>query len=304
MRNLLLALVVLSATIFSATSCGKSEKKTKHGYTMHHYISNSGPKAKFGDVVKIHYDIYIGDSLVQSTRKAGKGEPIQSQIPLESELSEFKGRFPAPYDAIVMMAEGDSAMVVESMDSMQLKLRPEVFKDQTELKHVIVLVDLMSEEEVKAAEAEAEAKQAEMIAKAQAMQGMLPEVEAKVKGLIADHKGGKLASRIAKTPSGVEYVVLEQGSGAKLNTGDQCEVHYYGSLKSGKMFDNSFSRGMPLPVDVNGGRMIKGFDEGIAALKRGDKAIMFIPSDLGYGAAGAGENIPPNSDLVFYVEID
>jgi FKBP-type peptidyl-prolyl cis-trans isomerase len=74
-------------------------------------------------------------------------------------------------------------------------------------------------------------------------------------------------------------------------------------LTNGKKFDDSFERGTPIPFTLGVGQVIQGWDEGIALLKEGDKAVLFIPSELGYGETGAGADIPPNAELVFYVEL-
>ena len=80
-------------------------------------------------------------------------------------------------------------------------------------------------------------------------------------------------------------------------------VHYYGVTTDGNMFDNSFKAGRPYPVPVGQGRVIRGWDEGLPLLKGGSKAVLFIPGELGYGAAGSPPNIGPNAELIFYVEI-
>lgn len=84
--------------------------------------------------------------------------------------------------------------------------------------------------------------------------------------------------------------------------GQQVDVHYYGVLKDdGSMFDNSFQRGENFQFRLGVGRVIAGWDKGVALLPAGSKATLFIPSDMAYGATGR-PGIPANSDLVFYIE--
>jgi FKBP-type peptidyl-prolyl cis-trans isomerase len=113
----------------------------------------------------------------------------------------------------------------------------------------------------------------------------------------------KLAAGFEETASGLRYQMIQEGSGAKAEKGKTVSVHYKGQLADGTVFDSSYKRNQPLQFQVGVGQVIPGWDEGIGLLKVGDKARFVIPSDLGYGAAGAGGVIPPNATLVFDVEL-
>ena len=106
-----------------------------------------------------------------------------------------------------------------------------------------------------------------------------------------------------KTTSGLEYIEVEAGTGAQAEAGKTVAVHYTGKFQDGKVFDSSVSRGEPIEFPLGKGRVIKGWDEGIALMKVGGKAQLIIPPDLGYGNRGAGGVIPPNATLVFDVEL-
>ncbi len=106
-----------------------------------------------------------------------------------------------------------------------------------------------------------------------------------------------------KTTSGLEYVETLAGTGAQAKAGDTVRVHYTGKFLDGKVFDSSVSRGEPLEFPLGKGRVIKGWDEGIALMKVGGKAILTIPPQLAYGESGAGGAIPPNATLIFDVEL-
>lgn len=97
--------------------------------------------------------------------------------------------------------------------------------------------------------------------------------------------------------------VIEEGKGEKLKSGDFIEVHYLGALKDGEEFDNSYDRGDTLKFPLGTGKVIKGWDEALVGRRVGDKLVLLIPSDLGYGERGAGNVIPPHADLIFYTEI-
>lgn len=106
-----------------------------------------------------------------------------------------------------------------------------------------------------------------------------------------------------KTASGLEYVEVVAGTGAQAQAGNIVRVHYTGKFQDGKVFDSSIPRGEPLEFPLGKGRVIKGWDEGIALMKVGGKAVLTIPPQLAYGERGAGGVIPPNATLVFDVEL-
>ncbi|MBF4470032.1 MULTISPECIES: peptidylprolyl isomerase [Flavobacterium] len=112
-----------------------------------------------------------------------------------------------------------------------------------------------------------------------------------------------LAAGFEKTESGLRYQFIQRGSGKKAENGKTVSVHYTGQLPDGKVFDSSYPRKKPIEFPLGRGNVIEGWDEGIALLQVGDKARFVIPSDLGYGPAGAGGVIPPNAILIFDVEL-
>jgi FKBP-type peptidyl-prolyl cis-trans isomerase FkpA len=119
----------------------------------------------------------------------------------------------------------------------------------------------------------------------------------------ATKPGGAMDEKVVTTASGLKYVDLVVGTGAEAQAGKTVIVHYTGWLTDGKKFDSSVDRGEPFSFALGAGRVIKGWDEGVAGMKVGGKRKLMIPPQLGYGARGAGNVIPPNAELVFEVQL-
>ena len=107
-----------------------------------------------------------------------------------------------------------------------------------------------------------------------------------------------------ETPMDLKTETLQEGSGdVAVKTGDSITVNYAGTLEDGTKFDSSYDRGEPFTFTVGQGMVIQGWEQGLIGMKVGEKRKLTIPSDLGYGEAGAGDVIPPNATLVFEVEL-
>ena len=123
--------------------------------------------------------------------------------------------------------------------------------------------------------------------------------------MVQDRKGNILAKQ--KSDSGLEWEILQEGSGDTPDIGKTVVVHYTGWLdedgQPGKKFDSSVDRGQPFEFRIGVGMVIRGWDEGVMEMKVGGKRRLFIPADLGYGSHGAGHVIPPNAGLIFDVEL-
>ncbi len=112
---------------------------------------------------------------------------------------------------------------------------------------------------------------------------------------------------VVTLPSGLKYIIEEQGKGETPVHGQKVTVHYTGWLdvngEKGKKFDSSVDRGTPFDFTIGVGQVIAGWDEGVMTMKVGEKRLLIIPPHLGYGARGAGGAIPGNATLRFDVEL-
>ena len=116
---------------------------------------------------------------------------------------------------------------------------------------------------------------------------------------LQDENGGK---EVVTTDSGLKYIVVTPGNGGTPAKGAKIKAHYTGKFVDGRVFDSSVQRGTPIEFSVGVGQVIKGWDEALSSMKKGEKRVLIIPSDLAYGPRGRGP-IPPNTPLVFEVEL-
>jgi FKBP-type peptidyl-prolyl cis-trans isomerase len=124
------------------------------------------------------------------------------------------------------------------------------------------------------------------------------ENSAKGTAFLNENKG---KSGVQTTPSGLQYQVLTEGTGPKPKASDTVTVNYRGTLIDGTQFDSSYDRGQPVTFPLNG--VIPGWTEGLQLMNVGSKYKFFIPSELAYGERSPSQDIPPNSTLIFEVEL-
>jgi FKBP-type peptidyl-prolyl cis-trans isomerase len=282
MKNLKIIIACLLFASFAqaqkAVKYSKS-KTTGLSYVMHK--SNKGPKLKLDDVVTLNLKyITSKDSLVFDSWKMGK--PIQLKIA----KSSFKGDL---MDGLTLLTVGDSASFLINADSLFTKTfgapRPAFIDSSSFLSFTVKVISTTTDAALKAEELKAEKENAmkenEIIAKYIADKQITP----------------------SKSSSGLMYIISEPGTGEQAQAGKTVKVHYTGRLLDGTKFDSSLDRNEPIEFKLGQGMVIKGWDEGIALLKVGGKALLIIPSDLAYGSRGAGGVIPPFSPLTFEVEL-
>ena len=263
-------------------SCESGSQNTRvAGYEVKYHEQNpvTDGRAQAGDFVDYTINIFSGENQVvpepmeQTTQiSAGSEDPI-SQVLKTLSVDDSVSIY-VPLDSLPAEAQGDPNITEEGI-VYHIKMNRIVDEESYML------------EQSKMREAQA----------AQKLQ-----VDSLLDEYLKMYENGSIAD-LQTTANGVDYVILDAGTGAAVEKNDQINVHYVGRLiATGDEFDNSLERGQPLPLEVGVGRVIQGWDEGLLKFNRGDIGLLFIPSELAYGDADSGP-IPANSDLLFYVDI-
>lgn len=297
----LLLFLLLASTLFYACENGGSSamQTTELGNRYQLFTADgSGEKVVPGDFVYFHAAMRTEqDSTLFSTRTGGGDLPVIQAAEATATADEI-----GPVEDVVRnMRVGDSAVVRVNIEEFPQK--PPGMEFDSVVLYDVVITEIVSEADFTARQ---EAKQAEAEEKRKLIRALEPERLAFAAKVVTDYRDGKLDDEIKTTESGLKYIIHEEGSGPQAEAGKGVVVQYIGQLASdGSVFDQSFGSGEGIPFQLGTGRVIPGWDEGIALLKEGAKATFFIPSELGYGAQGTPDgSIPADSELVFYVELE
>ena len=273
---------------------GRLDGEISPGFSYINHTKNQGNKCAPGEYAYFNYYITAGDSLLYTNVKLGKPEKVA--IPLDI------NQVPAPMRPVVKalkeMTIGDSLSVLIPIDSFPSK--PQGF-EVPYVTQTYILTNIKDEATFQADLAAERAVQEAKVAEGKKREAV---ISVEVSDRAKEYAAGKLDAQITTTPSGLKYIIHEEGPGAKPTDGNTVLVQYFGALTDGTPFDNSFKRGQPFNFPLGQGRVIKGWDEGIALLNEGSKATFFIPHHLAYGERGSPPLIPAKAELIFYVELE
>lgn len=290
MKNGKIWTMALAMVLFFA--CGSNAdrgfKKTDSGIGYKFHEQGDGERVQLYDILKMDMVYRLKDSILFDTR--------QSEIPMFLELiePEFPGDI---YEAFALLTVGDSAsFIVDASDFFLMTAGmfelPPFIQQGDKLYFDIRLIAAMDEDDF-------------MLEQQRIMEEQMRASEQRAldEDDLRDQFIEDMEITVQPLASGLYYIETERGSGPKVTPGSTVYVHYEGRLLDGTVFDSSYDRGEPLDFVVGSGQVIPGWDEGIAQMNVGGKAMLVIPSHLAYGDRGAGALIPPFSTLVFDVEV-
>ena len=311
---------------FAKTKSGieyKIFKKDGKGYERREISPDGDPtyKTRVGKFLLGFMQYRTGkDSVLQNTRR-----DVGLPVPLPLQELKQKG---APDEALSMLQPGDSGVFRFQVDSLIKPKSGQPVPPFLRKGGNVVMMYVATTDKL-ITQAEAQAMQPELQKRAQAAQmkqrmaspeyakQMQAQKDAQAKAMAEPAVVAQLKKddvvlqdyikknnlKMTKTASGVYYQVLKPGAGSLPKSGQTVSVNYNGTLLSGKLFDSSDKAGKPIDFPIGQGAVIPGWDEGIALLNKGSKAILLIPSSLAYGTRGAGADIPADSPLRFEVEL-
>jgi FKBP-type peptidyl-prolyl cis-trans isomerase FkpA len=254
--------------------------------------------SRIGQIMSLHMEFRSAkDSVLMNSRKQSGGQP--ARVPLDTVRRVQRGGLE---EAVALLQPGDSAVFRFNADTLFAKSFgqpvPAFIRKAGKTFTVLAKVDKIQTQEAAMQEVQELMRQEEEKGKQQAAQ-QLAKDDATIQAYIKQNK-----LKALKTTGGVYYAVTKAGKGAKPTAGQTVAVLYKGMLLDGKVFDASEKNGgKPIEFPLGQGRVIPGWDQGIAMLTKGSKAVLVIPSSLAYGARGAGADIPPNAILRFDVEL-
>ena len=248
-------------------------QKLDSGFAYDLYADAEGVTPEQGELVIFDLKQRFDDTLVYNSLDRSRSERLVIPNP-----SRLVGNPSPVIEMLKKMSVGDSARIYIPIDSLGKNVQPW----QVEKEYLIYEIGVKEIKNLKEKENEAATVTAD---------------------LRAAYQAGTLEG-IQTSPEGLKYKIIENGSGTKAEQGKVVSVDYYGvTAADGVMFDNSFGRGEAYRFPLGAGRVIKGWDIGLAGMNEGSKAVLFIPSDLAYGKAGSPPKIAPDSELIFYVEV-
>lgn len=268
-------MLLLAAITLAGCKKDAASGKLPSGYDYILHTKSDGQAVEPNAYVYFQYTMRNDDSTVVSSYT----DPVMPMVRVP-DTTGLGRPLTTIEEALMLMKAGDSLTIIAPLDTVPNK--PQGFEKSKFLYYDIAVKSVKTQKDI---------------------DGEVTSIAGKMTDWVAQYNGGTMEG-IQTTASGLKYFMIEEGQGERPDSNDFVFVNYYGTLKDGTPFDNSFQRGTLFNFPVGMGAVIKGWDEGLALMKKGGKALLFIPSDLGYGAAGVPPTIPENAELIFYVELN
>lgn len=266
---------------------------TPNGYPVVFHRNEAGDTPKLGEYIYFRMYIRNDDKVIFSTAQNKRGTET-----FKSAQFTLTNNPPPQMDAFSIMSPGDSLTLYYQIDTLDKK--PQGFENSDMVYYDIVLLEIKDQAQQSRYNQE---KRAEKEAEKQAIRDREPAVEALLKKTIRQYKAGELDMRIRTAASGLKYMILELGNGSPIQTSNYVLNHFMCMMEDERMFGSSYPDGEPLQVLVGSRTVIPGWETGLRLLKEGSKAVFFVPPALAYGAEGVPGQVPPNAELIFYVDV-
>jgi FKBP-type peptidyl-prolyl cis-trans isomerase len=301
MKSRIFQIALLSAATIGFTACGGDSGAFKKVKGVEYKIvkDEKGKNAAIGDVVEFNLVAKVDTMVLNDTWKQGRPGVMRLD---SARTGDWQAVLP-------FLSVGDSAVVVVSCDTIlkgipadQLSRVPEWLKSGNKITINLSLVSVKSEEQYNK---DMEVKQAEEMKKMEEQKAAQMPMDDKALQDYFAQKGIKAE----KTASGLYYTIQKPGSGAQITKGQTASMMYTGKTLDGMPFDSNVDTSIghhgtdPLVFQVGAGQMIPGVDEGVALLRKGAKATLYLPSPIAYGPQSPSPKIPANAIMIFEVEI-
>ncbi len=260
-------------------------------YTMH--TNNEGAHPVPGQVVTLDFELVSDKGEVLDDSRLVEGNTPSIKIP---ELMTGPMRRNPLLSLVQKMAVGDSATVIVPVDS--LPQPPDNFKENKFINYIVKLRTIEGEE---AYQERIQKEQLEMRAAAKFKEEAKKD---EMKEYFDKYMAGDYKGSTKTLDNGLKIAIIENTDGPKAQNGDFVAVQYFGFLKDGSSFDNSYRAGRPFTFKIGQGMAIQGWDLGIPEVPKGAQAILDIPYELAYGEKGNPPVIPAKSDLIFYINVE
>lgn len=271
----------------TVTAIDKDFIQMPSGLEYKKIVSGTGTTTpKVGDFGEMHVIFKIGDSVMINTFEMNQQMPVMQQL----QAPTMKGDL---MEGLQTMKAGDSTVFRMLMDTLSARAnqpKPSWAKTGDYATWEVKMVSVKTKEQVEAESAEKEKGQIAIDDK-----------------LIQDYFKTKGIKNAKKDASGLYYVIHAPGAGPAPKDGQSVTVNYTGQNLNGVKFDSNvdpaFNHVEPFSFNLGKSSVIKGWDKGVALMKKGTKATFYLPSSLGYGERGAGDKIAPNAILIFDIEL-
>jgi FKBP-type peptidyl-prolyl cis-trans isomerase len=259
--------------------------KLSSGYEYINYTKLENKKAVAGDVVILDLEVIDDENNVLDDSRDARQRP---SIAISANETEEIKRNPI-LSLVKVMSERDSATVRVPIDS--LPNPPETFRHSSYIDYRIKIIGIQNQEAYNAAQKSTQER-------------ILAEKTAGAEKVFKAYQDNTLNATKIELESGIIVYLIKDTKAAKPQPGEQVSVNYYGFFRDGTSFDNSYRVGRPFTFAINRGGVIRGWDIGIPEIPEGGTALLEIPYEYAYGAAGNPPTIPAESDLLFFVELE